>query len=115
MKNGLVKVGASSNSDGVAFEVWVSGTFVGYAKTKSAANKIYTASRKYPADVVFDDGRVIKTEAQKIGRSWRVGGDYAIATTRLGAKIFIQIDDKIYLLKGAILKFQDYAKVLVNL
>jgi hypothetical protein len=63
------------------------------------------------AQVVFSDGRVINTTATRTKSGhWMVGGDYANATTALGAQIFIINKGKIYLLKGCYLKFQDFVQ-----
>jgi hypothetical protein len=69
----------------------------------------------YQCDVQMPNGNVIRTTAKKVDGSWFVGGDFSKATTDLGGKIFIYIDGKIYLLKGCVLKFQDYEKEVVKI
>jgi hypothetical protein len=59
--------------------------------------------------VTFKDGEQVEMKAERVGSHWEIGGDNATALTRLGAKILIVNEGKIYALKGCRLVFQDYA------
>jgi hypothetical protein len=61
----------------------------------------------YHAEIFWPNGTMNTTTATKSGGLWMVGGDKAVATTSLGGKINILIDNKIYYLKGSRLIFQD--------
>jgi len=66
---------------------------------------------RYKAMLVKDGERTIITTASKKHRgSWMIGGDFACASRDLGFKIFIYdtSTEKLYLLKGSRLVFQDY-------
>ncbi len=67
---------------------------------------------RYTADIFFKNNReLIKdVRAEKVGHSWMIGGDFAVATIQAGGQIFIKDHEtkKIYLLKGNRMIFQDY-------
>ena len=64
-------------------------------------------AKEFRAIVFLKDGKKVEMKAKKVGSRWEVGGDKPNALTDMGAKIFIEKDDGVFLLKGSRLIFQD--------